>query len=93
MADALEQLLTEVTDEESFLRFLRALAEDYEAAATEAARQPPSPYGRWPRGWENSTLGHFLESAASWAEDKRQPSAKNPWRACADILWAGKYYE
>ena len=91
MEDTLSQLAEAVTDEVSFVRFLRALAEDYEADAT--ANQPASPYGPGPLGWENGSIGAFLESAAAWAEAKRQPSAPNPWRACADILLAGKSYE
>lgn len=91
--DTLGQLVECVTDEASFVRFLRALAEDAEADAAEAARRPPSSYGPGRLGWENGTVGAFLESAAAWAEAKRQPSSPNPWRACADILLAGKSYE
>jgi hypothetical protein len=48
-----------------------------------------------------------LESAAAWAEDLPDPNPvivngisipgytkpDNPWKRCADIIYAGKFYE
>ncbi|MCY1040896.1 hypothetical protein OV208_06130 [Corallococcus sp. bb12-1] len=94
MTDKLDQLLDEVTDEASFLRFVVALQEDYEADRAEAARLPPAPYSAGPLGWQNFTIGGFLDASASWAEASSDwDPHENPWRRCASILFAGKFYE
>jgi hypothetical protein len=88
----------DVVDEPSLIRFILALAEDWEDEQSKERIAPSSPYGPGANGWENGTIGAFLERAASWAESSRlglplyQPS-DNPWRRCADILLAGKFYE
>lgn len=43
-------------------------------------------------GWENETIETFIEAATAWAE-ARPTNVANPWRRCADILYAGKGYE
>ena len=94
MEKPLDELLAEVTDEASFLRFVRALTEDYEADRAEAKRRPPAPYSAGPLGWENGTIGAFLEAGTAWAEDSGDRGlSKNPWHRCASILFAGKGYE
>ncbi|RKH05308.1 DUF7660 family protein [Corallococcus carmarthensis] len=94
MAPELHELLEEVTDEPSFLRFVQALREDFEADRAEAARLPPAPYSPGPLGWENVTIGAFLEAGAAWAEDTGERGlSANPWHRCATILYAGKIYE
>lgn len=95
MAHDLRQLLEEVTDEASFLRFVQALSEDFEEDRAEAARRPPAPHAPSPLGWENGTIGAFLERGASWGEETqdREDLSTNPWHRCASILFAGKFYE
>jgi hypothetical protein len=109
MGEELRILHAAVADEESFVRFLQALAAD---RADEVAKEkliPSSPYGPGANGWENWTIEDFLDAAASWAEasmngfaqtyDLSQNSwepyslPQNPWKRCADIMFAGKYYE
>lgn len=54
-----------------------------------------------PAGWENPTLGRFLEAMESWIgsmdnyyKNTGQPSVGSPtWRTFADILLASKMYE
>jgi hypothetical protein len=87
MAQEPFDLLERVRDETSFVVSLAALATD-RANGSEA------------NGWENGTIDEFLASAARWAEESRYglplagytPSS-NPWRRCADIIYAGKIYE
>jgi hypothetical protein len=86
-----------VTDEPSFLAFVRELAADQRLAAN-LEKQEPHRHGA-PRGWQNATIEQFLEAAVSWAEDsdfgRRQelgPDA-SPWRHLAVFLYAGKIYE
>lgn len=75
--------LNTVTDEKSFLDFLKALENDWHENTEE---------------WENTTIPAFLESAVSWAEDMGDENEhfkkpKNPWKLAAQILYAGKLYE
>jgi hypothetical protein len=93
-------LLESVCDEESFLRFLIALAADREDSTAKETVQPSSPYGPDANGWENTTIDRFLFAAVEWARasEKGLPLAdyepsSNPWRRCAEILYAGKIYE
>lgn len=72
-----------VHDEESFLAFLAALRDDWKRDGV---------------SWENQSFDAFFDAGVSWAEDSRdapmlQPISSNPWRRCAEILWAGTRYE
>jgi hypothetical protein len=91
-------LLDQVTDESSFVQFVSALAEDWEDERRKEAAAPSSPWGPGANGWENTTIGDFLATAAAWAESSRRglplyEPPGNPWTRCADILLAGKIYE
>jgi hypothetical protein len=98
MADELRTLADRVQDEASFVRFVEALGSDWEHEQREEAKAPSSPYGPGANGWENGTIGQFLEGATAWAKASRgglefyEPPV-NPWRRCAHILLAGKSYE
>jgi hypothetical protein len=102
MKPNLDAVLEQVIDETSFLEFVRALEADWQRDERESAGKP---WG-YPGGWENGTIGAFLERAVAWAEDSKAawaedskpaprtpPPATNPWRRCADILRAGAFYE
>ena len=98
MADKLSELRDAVVDEESFVRFLSALAEDRADEVAKEKRNPSSPYGPGANGWENGTIESFLERASAWAESSRDgleyyEKPKNPWKRCADIIYMGKIYE
>ena len=86
-----------VTDEASFLAFVRGLEVDRRLAAA-LEEQDPDGYDA-PRGWQNNTIEQFLESALAWAEDsqfgRRQDlgEATSPWRRLAVFLYCGKIYE
>jgi hypothetical protein len=92
------RVLETVCDEESFLQFLLALRDDREASIEHEAVSPSSPYGPDAGGWENTTIERFLDTAVRWARDSTNgnPFYKkpgNPWRRCADILFAARSYE
>lgn len=96
--DELHQALLSVHDEETFLQFLLALRDDREASVAQEAATPSSHYGPDAGGWENTTIERFLDTAVRWARDSvngnpfsQRPD--NPWRRCADILFAAKSYE
>lgn len=59
---------------------------------------PSSPYGPEAREWENTTIERFFDTAVRWARDSVNGNPfytkpDNPWRRCADILYAAKGYE
>lgn len=94
----LEAILDSVNDEQSFLRFLQALAADWEDEQQKELANPSSPYGLGTNGWENGTIGAYLDAAVSWGDSSidglrfyEKPS--NPWKRAADILHMGKLYE
>ncbi|WP_026297167.1 DUF7660 family protein [Paenibacillus daejeonensis] len=77
------QLLQEVNDEKSFLKFVEALGRDYVDH---------------PNEWANGTIASFADAAASWGEESIESlvayvKPSNPWKRCADILYMGKIYE
>ena len=96
--DELSHALLSVHDEETFLQFLLALRDDREASVAQEEAKLSSPYGPDAGGWENTTIERFLDTAVRWARDSvngnpfyQRPD--NPWRRCADILFAAKGYE
>lgn len=98
MATKLSNALDRVTDERSFLDFLTALASDWFSEAEIEATTPSSPYSSGALGWENGSIGAFLEASCAWANAsakglKYYTPSENPWRRTADILMAGKIYE
>jgi hypothetical protein len=93
--DDLRSKLENVVDRESFLNFVRALAED---RREKAANEKADPYGGQPGGgWENSTIEAYLSAAVAWAEDSiGQPaglSREPSWQGFATFLYCGKIYE
>ena len=105
------EALDTVVDEESFVRFLKALADDRADEVEKEKLSPSSGYASGANGWEHSTIEDFLEAVAAWAEVlprkdsidlvvDRNPITipgytrpDNPWKRCADIIYAGKIYE
>ena len=85
------------------MRFLAALKDDWYDEQAKERVNPSSPYEPGANGWENGTLGAFLEAAIAWASDISaerwaevsgdQASLENAWRRVAHMLLAGKYYE
>jgi hypothetical protein len=71
------------------------LSADWNDERSKEAVAPSAPYGPGANGWENGTIGAFLERAAAWAEASQRgtsfhESPSNPWRRCAHILLAAK---
>lgn len=87
-----------VTDQESFVAFVRALAQDRVSAAQADAESRAPPYGADAGGWENTSIEAFLEAAVSWAEDSNFGATQglatvSLWRKFAVFLYCGKIYE
>ncbi len=89
-----ETLLDNVRDEAGFLMFVRALAADFAEDRRLLELDPDRyRYAAGPLGWENGTIDDFLYAAEAGSEAGHPTNAANPWRRCAEILLAGKYYE
>ena len=97
MATDPQDRLDTVCDEDSFVAFVRVLAADRADAVKSEKERPSSSHGPDANGWDNASIESFLERAAAWAEDwKDSPQYRppqNPWKRCAEILFAGKGYE
>ena len=87
-----------VTDQESFLVFVSALAQDRVSAARAETQDPAPPYGADAGGWENKSIETFLDAAVAWAEDSNFGATQglataSLWRKFAVFLYCGKIYE
>lgn len=86
-----------VSDEMSFLVFVRMLEADRRLAA--ALEEIQSGKDDASEGWQNGTIEQFLESAVAWAHDsdfgRHQGLGDDvsAWRRFAAFLYAGKIYE
>ena len=94
----LHSLVEEVHDEATFIEFLKALMRDRIDEVRKEAISPSDPYGPGANGWENGSIEQFLDAAAAWGEASKDgliyyTKPENPWRRCAHILFAGKFYE
>ncbi|MPM84603.1 hypothetical protein SDC9_131676 [bioreactor metagenome] len=93
------EMAEKVDSKESFLLFVQALAEDAAASDAEPERTADGKLNLSPRGWENGTIEAFLGAMAAWAAansgltGRPMVSEKASWRAFAEILHAGKFYE
>ena len=54
-------LADEVSDEVTFLRFVAALAADWQAECDIEAVDGSTPYAAGPLCWENGTIGEYLQ--------------------------------
>jgi hypothetical protein len=98
MAARLQHALERVVDERSLIHFLRVLGNDWHKERQLDADLPPSPFAAAALGWENRSIGEYLEAMVDWAEASEDGPRcddlpDNPWRRMADILFAGKIYE
>lgn len=98
MPDSLRRLLEQVVDQPTFLAFVDALANDFSGEREIESEHPSPPYSRGALGWENGSIDTFLDAAHAWGTSTmgdREFDHPNgsPWRRCAEILYAGKYYE
>ena len=89
----MEALLDDVNDEQSFLRIVDALRADWELEQKLEKANPSPPFSAGATGWENGSIGQFLDAEVAFAKDRPDDSASNPWRRAALIIFAGKFYE
>ena len=95
MPNALADLVADVTDETSFLRFLSALQQDSEA---EHARECRGSFYDCATAdhWETKSTKDFLKSMESWAAGgdfaEGVHHGEPMLRRIATMLYVGKYY-
>jgi hypothetical protein len=90
---SLNEQADKVNSKETFLEFIRALAADRAAEEEVEKKSPSSPYGPGALGWENGSIGAFLDAMQAWASASRDLPEKPEWNTFARILLAGKFYE
>ncbi len=103
MNKTFREIYKSVTDEATFLQFIKALAEDRRNAVKQEKAKPSSPFGPDAGGWENTTIEDYLEAGVSWAEDSdfgRRMAFKelelnnvSPWKRIAAFMMAARIYE
>jgi len=94
----LHALANQLVDEESFIVFISALAADWREEREIEALRPQPPFSSGALGWENGSIGTFLETAAAWGESSAKglphySKPSNHWGRAAHILLAGKFYK
>jgi hypothetical protein len=93
MPKAVEDLLQEVTDEQSFIRFLHALVEDCETHERDCPR--PSYWDcAQSNHWETHSTKDFLKSVEDWAAGGDFAEGEHHGvpmlRRVATMLWVGR---
>jgi len=88
-----------VDSKESFLAFVRVLADDAAAGAAEGTHTPDGKLNLSPRGWETGTIADFRYTAEAWGTSNfghnGEPhiAREASWRTFAHFLHSGKFYE
>ena len=90
----LNQMADSVNSKQSFLEFVSALSADWFKETELEKKSPSSPYGSGALGWENGSIGSFLDAMQAWASASADKISEVPnWNTFAKILLAGKFYE
>ena len=95
----IDDALSKVCDEVTFVAFVGVLAQDWEGDNSKSRKFDVSPYGPSINGWENGTIGAFLEAANAAGIDSLDETKGNElgvaavWKRAALILARGKTYE
>jgi len=97
MSINLTEMAQTVQTEADFLRFAMALLADWQDEQEKLKTIAKAKYGGpGPNGWQNGTIGAFLDAMIAWAEDSdhtgRYDEAPN-WSLFARMLLAGSRYE
>ena len=89
-----QKLIEQVSDERSFLRFLKALIEDFEKTERECSPYPP--HHCLEQGhWESRSVRDFLRSAEDWGSRGDFGEGRHYGdpilRRVATMLYVGRY--
>jgi len=90
-----EELIDQVNDKESFVKFLDSFISDCQIAE-KMERENPEMY-QWggANNWQNSSISCFLESASVYLMEgpHRHEGGDLDWKDMANFLYFGKIYE
>lgn len=93
MAETLTELIEKVTDETSFLRFLKALREDYERTERECLYRDHHCFEEG--HWESRSVRDFLRGAEDWGTrgdfGEGRHYGEPMLRRIACLLYAGRF--
>lgn len=89
------ELLEQVQDRDSFIRFVRSLADEREAAIAEEQKDPIRYAIDGAHGWKNAEISAFLYARLEYFKDRplRKPEPNPSWQMLAEFLCFGKIYE
>lgn len=92
---ALNQLLEDVRDRDTFIEFVRALADEREQASLIERADPALHLLDGAHDWKNAGIDSFLYAALSYFDEKplHKPEVEPSWRMFADFLYCGKIIE
>ena len=90
-----EELLDQVKDCESFIAFVRALAEDREKAEEMERENPKRFQLGGANNWANGDISGFLYASLDYFFEKpfHKPEQTPSWKMLADFLYHGKIIE
>ena len=90
-----EKLLDQVHDRDSFIRFVRALAEERDRAEKVEHSEPKKYVLDGASNWKNSDVASFLYGALDYFSEKpfHSPEKSPSWKMFADFLYHGKIVE
>ncbi len=88
-------MLDRVIDRESFLEFVRALAEERAEAEQLEQNEPTRFKLGGAHDWQNGNISTFLYASLEYFTPKpfHKPEASPSWRMLAEMLYYGKIYE
>jgi hypothetical protein len=89
------ELLGRVTDRDSFITFVSALAEEREEAERMERDDPKRYQLGGAHDWQNGSISSFLGAALAYFEPTPdgKPEDAPSWKMMADFLYCGKIYE
>jgi hypothetical protein len=90
-----DELFDEVKDRDTFLAFVRALADEREEAEKLEQAEPQRYTVDGANQWKNSDIASFLYAALNYFDEKpfHKPEKDPSWRMFADFLYHGKIIE
>ncbi len=88
-------LLEQVTDQDSFVRFIKSLADGRERAQEIENANPNTYLVDGALNWENASIQDFLYAALEYfiPGQFHIPDSEPNWRMFAEFLYFGKIYE
>jgi hypothetical protein len=91
----LEELLQNVCDNESFVQFVRAMADEREASQEDERENSAEYCVDGALGWKNADISSFLYAGLEYFEERpfHKPENSPSWKMLADFLYFGKIYE